>query len=682
MLLLLGDQLIRDPGIAVFELVKNAFDADSPDVTVTMSDITVPETGTIVVEDSGCGMNFQTVTGVWLEPGTDYRLKQKEQGEVTPIYKRIPIGEKGVGRFAAHKLGKRVVLITRQQGCPELVVDIDWQRDFRNKKYLDEVRVTVEERAPEHFKGKKTGTRIEISELRNPWTRGMVRDLARSVNAICSPFQRTGDFSTKLVLRDHKEWLDGLLDTKGVLNYSLFRARCELRGTSFSYWYRFTPYPGMDLVSPRHIHRSRLPLKDGKVELDLKKHHIGPVRIDLYIFDQDPRVLALSQVSDKQGLKEYLNESGGVRVYRGNIRVYDYGEKGNDWLGLGGRRVNVPTKRLSNNLLVGAVKLHPSLSIDIDNERGLIEKTNREGFVEDADFEVFRDAVALVIQQVETERNIDKAVIRNAYSPKKLKEPLIEDITELRQLVEEKKLTKEIGPYLDRIEHDFVDIRDRLLTSASAGLGLSVVIHEVEKGIAELVQAVEHDRATPRIKALAKHLADLIQGFASLVRRSGMSKERASSLIQRALDNVELRLKAHGIQAVVKTSLNDFQVKCSARLIVSTIMNLIDNSIYWLDSLPEGTRKEKLIFLGTSNDFSEGPGIVVGDNGPGFIDPPSYLVEPFISRKPDGMGLGLHIANEVMKAQKGRLAFPEVGDLSLPQSINGAVVALVFGGGK
>jgi len=42
LLLLLGDQFIRDPGIAVFELVKNAFDADSPDATVTMSQVTEP----------------------------------------------------------------------------------------------------------------------------------------------------------------------------------------------------------------------------------------------------------------------------------------------------------------------------------------------------------------------------------------------------------------------------------------------------------------------------------------------------------------------------------------------------------------------------------------------------------------------------------------------------------------
>ena len=98
---------------------------------------------------------------------------------------------------------------------------------------------------------------------------------------------------------------------------------------------------------------------------------------------------------------------------------------------------------------------------------------------------------------------------------------MLEDLTELREIVESRKLTGEIGPYLDRIETDFVAVRDQLLTSATAGLSLSVVIHEVEKGIAELLLAVEGDKATNRVKALAKHLAELIEGYGALVRRSG-----------------------------------------------------------------------------------------------------------------------------------------------------------------
>ena len=273
---------------------------------------------------------------------------------------------------------------------------------------------------------------------------------------------------------------------------------------------------------------------------------------------------------------------------------------------------------------------------------------------------------------------MDKRRIRTAYSDSKLREPVLEDITELREIVEKKKLTEEIGPYWTALTSDFRAIRDRLLTSATAGLSLSVVIHEVEKGVAELVLAVEGDKATNRIRALAKHLAELIEGFGALVRRSGVSTERASSLISQALFNLELRLRVHKIDVEKRPRRGDFDVKCSRRLVISTIMNLIDNSIWWLDNKWGDQGGKKKILIEQLNDLDGHRAIVVADNGPGFIDPPEFLVEPFLSRKPDGMGLGLHVASEVMKAQGGALVFPDKGDIELPEGFDGAVVALSF----
>lgn len=677
LLLLLGDQLIRDPGVAVFELVKNAFDADSPTAAVTMSRIQDPSRGQIVIEDRGSGMDPEIVSSVWLEPGTDHRAKQKAKRELTPKYKRIPIGEKGVGRFAAHKLGNRVRLITRSARCPEVLVDIDWAHDFRGKRYLDEVGINVVERTPEHFRGSRTGTRIEVTQLRNVWTRGMVRALARAVNAISSPFGEVGQFKTTLALEDHQDWLDGILDVRDVLKFSLYEAKCVIKGGNLTYQYQFTPFPGMDRVKARSVGRT-VPLGWRKGRLNLGDYTVGPVQLRLHIFDQDPKVLALSALTDKRGLKEFLNESGGIRVYRGGIRVYDYGEQGNDWLSLGGRRVNIPTKRLSNNQLVGAVSLDIAKSVDLEHDKGLIEKTNREGFVENADYEAFHDAVVYAVQNIEVERNMDKRRIRNAYQAPGVREPVLEDLAALREIAEKRKLTKEISHYLDRIERDFLAVRDRLLTSASAGLSLSVVIHEVEKGVAELVKAVQSDKATNRIRALAKHLADLIEGYGALVRRSGAARERANSMIGQALFNMQLRLQVHKIDALPRRTHHDFSVKCSRRLIVSSIMNLIDNSIWWLDNKWGDLEGKKRLLVDSTDDLYGHPAIIVADNGPGFVDPPEFLIEPFITRKPDGMGLGLHIASEVMKAQGGELVFPDKNDVDLPKELDGAIVALSF----
>ena len=95
MLQLLGDQLIRDPNIAVFELLKNAYDADATEVTVTLNQIERPDEASIVVEDDGSGMTFETVLNVWLEPGTDHRARQKAEGQRSPPPRETADGREG-----------------------------------------------------------------------------------------------------------------------------------------------------------------------------------------------------------------------------------------------------------------------------------------------------------------------------------------------------------------------------------------------------------------------------------------------------------------------------------------------------------------------------------------------------------------------------------------------------------
>jgi signal transduction histidine kinase len=673
LLLLLGDQLIRDPQIAVFELVKNAYDADSRSATVILSHVDSKYRGRIVVRDSGTGMNWAIVTGVWLEPGTDFRTKEKAAGIRTPRYRRLPIGEKGVGRFAAHKLGERVTLVTRMKGQSEIIVDFDWKK-FSAEKHLSNVPIKIEEREPEVFLDDKSGTRIEISELRQEWTRGRVRDLARAVTSITSPFEDVGSFRPKIILKDHQEWLKDLISIEDVKTYALFRAKCHLEDDKLSYEYEFLPWKTMERVTSRKVltqgSNAAFLSRDDGTKISLNKFAIGPVEIDLLIFDLDPLVLKLG-VADKKGLRQYLNQNGGIRVYRDGIRVYDYGEPGNDWLNLGGRRVNVPAVRISNNLVIGAV------SLDLAKSRGLIEKTNREGFVENDAFLEFQAAILHAVTQIENERQKDKIRIRTAYGGRKSREPVIEDLAAVRKIAEQKNINGELLDHLDRIERQYLEIRDRFLVSASAGLSLTAVIHEVEKGVKELLNAVESENASRKVKELARHLSDLIEGFAALARGSGSRKESASSMIERAVFNSELRIKHHGIKLHVDTDAGDFEVVCSRRLIISTLMNLIDNAIWWLRN-KWGDDGRKRLLIATSKHPSKGGAIVVADNGPGFSDPPEFLIQPFFSRKPDGSGLGLHIADQVMRVSGGSLDFPDSGDVDLSEEYSGAVVSLTF----
>jgi C4-dicarboxylate-specific signal transduction histidine kinase len=180
-----------------------------------------------------------------------------------------------------------------------------------------------------------------------------------------------------------------------------------------------------------------------------------------------------------------------------------------------------------------------------------------------------------------------------------------------------------------------------------------------------------------RIRKLVGQLSQMMDGLTFLIQKSGFTKEKASTLIKQAIFNCELRLEKHEFEVVngLDKGTPDFMVKCVRRLVVGTLMNFIDNSIFWVDSMRTAGRQ---LYIGTSTELDDRPSIIIADNGPGFRDEPETLVQPFFSRKPDGMGLGLHLADEIARQHKGRLLFPQLGDVSLPRQFTGAVIAFQF----
>ena len=74
LMLQLGDELLRNEGIALLELIKNAYDADATKVKVSMKQVHDKESGVITISDNGEGMNLKLVKNVWMEPGSDKKL--------------------------------------------------------------------------------------------------------------------------------------------------------------------------------------------------------------------------------------------------------------------------------------------------------------------------------------------------------------------------------------------------------------------------------------------------------------------------------------------------------------------------------------------------------------------------------------------------------------------------------
>ena len=129
-LIQLGDQLIKNENIALLELVKNSYDANATLVNLEFYDIDKPLIGSINIQDDGDGMDIETVTNVWMEPGNTHKKELLTQDKRP---KRLPIGEKGIGRFGAYKIAQKIKLITRAKNQKEIIVNIDWST-FESQK--------------------------------------------------------------------------------------------------------------------------------------------------------------------------------------------------------------------------------------------------------------------------------------------------------------------------------------------------------------------------------------------------------------------------------------------------------------------------------------------------------------------------------------------------------------------
>ncbi len=702
LLLQLGDKLIKNENIALLELVKNSYDADSRWCKIKLRNIDNKKSGYIEIIDEGEGMDMNIIENVWLEPGSDYKENIFRKRIRTPKYKRLPIGEKGIGRFGVHKLGSKIELISKRKDKNEVVVRIDWN-EFAQNKYLKDAKFDVFERThPEYFKGRKTGTKIIISDLRNSWDRKMVRDLYKSIFTLNSPFHKTGKFRVELDTDDTKV-LEKMPVWDDIQKFALWHFKCKIIGHEIKeFLYEFTPWENLKGINERTLtqdddyidNRSTILVTEelnGKKKdkiLNLSKNYgtntepktIGEVNFEGYIFDRDKYTLELSKQQGVGLLKEYLDEQGGIRVYRNGIRINEYGEKGNDWLNLDLRRINVPAKRVSNNIILGVI------DIDTENSSALIEKTNREGFIENDAFNDFCAAILYTLNIVETLRKIDKDSIRRKVNPTEKQEPVLHNLGKLKDLVDSKikdeSLKLEINKHLIKIEDDYNHINEVLLSSAGVGLTMGVGIHEVQKVIAELNHLINEKNVPSKVLNLIKHLDELIENYSDLFRQAKNETEDIVKLIKGAVFNVEFRLKAHDIEIIkCYEKKKEILLKCSKRLMLGAIVNIIDNSIYWLErkkkkleTNSENFQKKIMIDIYDNIDFFD---ILIADNGIGFGLPTHQLTRPFVSDKTVGIGLGLHIVSEVMKVQKGLVYFPEYGDFDIADEFqSGASVVL------
>lgn len=696
---LLGDELIGHDRLAVFELVKNSYDADATVVDITLALNASPPM--IVVSDNGIGMSAEIIESAWLEIGTD--SKRNKATRPRSAMGRLPLGEKGVGRLAVQKLGERLKLTTCQAGHPEYEFSINWIGLIESARYLGEgLRVEVDEVFPPNIFKSKPGTRVEITGLyREQWTRREIRDLYRLVSSLSNPFDEAKSFIVNLHLPGREEEIEGLPTLQQMLEAAVWNFNFTLDEAGLFTWeYEFTPprFKGLkgrksnaseklQLLEPDEddlpveVGRSRQK-RDDKIFLqsdDLKG--IGPVKGRFHAFHRRDEILKASGAPLQ--LKKWLDNQTGVRVYRDNIRVFNYGEPGEDWLGLDARRINRPAGKLGTQSVIAQIAL------SLARSPSLKEKTNREGFDDNEAFQRLRRIVLSIFDRFQREHGSDRAEIDKALKGEQDTPPPVQDALEkLESLGKLHKLEKEVEPILQSIQQELKTFRDVMVSSGLAGMNLALIFHEVVHSIDRVQRKLQGAADPADIRREIDHLRKLLDTFKPLLQRDPPRKVSVEDLVDRATGVHEDRFQRHGVVLSNWTAdpakKYSFTQMLPRGLMVAALSNVIDNAIYWTRFRRERDERQTpgAILILSHWDDETGALIAVVDNGPGFQLPRDQLGRPFFSTRAGGMGLGLFYCKTVMDSIGGKLEVIDAADLNeivdLPTAYDGTAIVFSF----
>jgi len=668
----IGKESIESKIVALSEIVKNSYDAGAHKCEITIKEegeavsLFDKEISSIEILDDGCGMDKDDLINNWLVIGTTVKKNIKKSN--IKDSSRVPIGEKGIGRFAVNKLGNSVTIITKKadDNCYEIKIDFN---KFDSEKLLEDIGFSINEVSDERLNKQEHGTLIIIDELNEKWNYEELSKVYDEILKLQSPFNIDSDkFEIEFKIPQQFEF-SNRLTSKEILDYSLWNCSIIIDPTknSSSLYFNFTPYAqmkGFDKqekeIPFKYLYNSRrLPMS-----INLNNYKIGKFSIKLFAFHRSSAVLKMLG-SKRTVFKDYLDENGGVRIYRGGQRVYNYGTKNEDWLDLNIKRLNSPGTKLSKNILIGIIELDSMESHD------LIEKTNREGFIENEAYFEFKKIVSSVVDEfafqiIPTKEKIKKSIDKNV-KVEHVDTSFEELITEIEDAKFENENERErILELTNRLMRDYEDSRKLYLSIANNSVDFHMVFHDVDKQIKGLINIINSsDKNIDEIAKSIRIINDIINLQKDLISQRDFKINTTDKILEKFNAYAKYRLIDHNIELVVEDEKIKF--KCIESQMLRILINLFDNSVYWLS-----TRNfEKKVFI---KFFTENKKVCLlfADSGPGFgINDVNVIFKPFVTKKEDGLGLGLYIVNEIINVHAGKIEIISDSEL-IPNEYTGA----------
>lgn len=636
------------------------------------------------VRDDGTGMSFDELTEVFLRIGTRSRRADNMSGSQY-------LGDKGVGRLSAMRLGDRLrVKTSRASETNWHELDIDWKL-FSHDREMDISEVAIEPVDGDAKSDRLSqGTIVRISDLNGHWNLDRFRDLLQGkIARMIDPFEpgaankllEVYHNETRVLIPSVPQSLLKSAHASAIGELTFENGEPVLTGTVA--YHRFAQtrplnQRGAEIYSiaqqavKRRGKRGHAAFQNVLIRPDALVA-LGPFKFDIYWFNRrivEPVPTLTGTASETK--EQVAQWSGGPMLYRYGFRVLPYGEPQDDWLNLDVVAFGESGFKLNRQQVIGRVRVwspHTALS----------EQTNRQGLI-DSDAASALRTIMMWVLHVELRNlinTIDKAELltkrqaeEKALAFRDTQHEVEDAVSELRT-----KLGPTARPLVDRVARgvnslaeqcaslvgrvdaavkEVTDEREKFVHLAGIGLMTEFIFHELDRSVGHtlrLLGETRHDASGAALRSLEAQLITLqkrISAFDELTGEKRQSKATfdVADVVRDVLANHENEFARHRILLEAETP--SWRIKANRGMVIQILENLLGNAVYWLKQQAKyETGYEPKLWVRI--DPAE-KAITVEDNGPGVAPERRELIfQPFITSRPasQGRGLGLYISREL-----------------------------------
>ena len=304
---LLGRELITDRITALFELVKNCYDANATKVTIEFIEVNpITANSKIIITDNGMGMSIDDIKNKWMVIGTSSKRSNRLSSDP---FKRKVVGKKGIGRFAVDKLGSKLLMKTKEEISPDITyVELNWN-EYETASLLNN---DIESGQPQQlftqienkFWVKKAkneishGTILELSDVRDIWTKADVERVNKQLSKLVSPFFQQ-QYPFQIIIKS------SFFETIEVKNNAILNNATNEIHLSFN--------------KDKNL-QDCLKHENGILKvIQIPERVCGLMKFDLYYFDQQAKAKFKRETNSEEKID-------GIKVYRDGLIATPFAE--------------------------------------------------------------------------------------------------------------------------------------------------------------------------------------------------------------------------------------------------------------------------------------------------------------------------------------------------------------------